>query len=43
MLAEAREKGQSPEQQALVFLKTQADVWKAWLPADVANKVASGL
>lgn len=43
MLAEAREKGVTPEQQALVFLKTQPTVWKAWLPADIAAKVASGL
>lgn len=43
MLAEAREKGVSPEQQALVFLKTQPDVWKAWLPSDIASKVASSL
>lgn len=43
MLAEAREKGVTPEQQALVFLKTQGDVWKSWLPADVAAKVASSL
>lgn len=43
MLAEAREKGVTPEQQALVFLKTQPDVWKKWLPADVAAKVASSL
>lgn len=43
MLAEAREKGRSPEQQALVFLKSQPDVWKAWLPAELAAKVASGL
>jgi glycine betaine/proline transport system substrate-binding protein len=43
MLAEAREKGVTPEQQALVFLKTQGDVWKKWLPADVASKVAASL
>lgn len=43
MLAEAREKGVTPEQQALVFLKTQPDVWKKWLPAETAAKVAAGL
>ncbi|MFA9201630.1 MAG: AsnC family transcriptional regulator [Cypionkella sp.] len=43
MLAEAREKGVTPEQQALVFLKTQGEVWKKWLPADVAGKVAASL
>lgn len=43
MLAEAREKGVTPEQQALVFLKTQGDVWTKWVPAEVAQKVKSGL
>lgn len=43
MLAEAREKGVTPEQQALVFLKRQPSVWQAWLPAEIAAKVASGL
>jgi len=43
MLAEAREKGVTPEQQALVFLKTQGEIWKKWLPADVAGKVAASL
>ena len=41
--AEAREKGVTPEQQALVFLKTQGEIWKKWLPADVAGKVAASL
>lgn len=43
MLAAAREKGITPEQQALVFLRTEPEIWKAWLPADVAAKVAAGL
>lgn len=43
MLAEAREKGIAPEAQAVAFLKTQPDIWRKWLPADVATKVASSL
>lgn len=43
MLAEAREKGVTPEQQALVFLRTQPEIWKKWLPAETAAKVAAGL
>ena len=43
MLAEAREKGVTPEQQALVFLKTKGEIWKTWLPDDVAGKVAASL
>lgn len=43
MLAEAREKGRTPEQQALVFLRTQPEVWRGWLPDEIAAKVAAGL
>lgn len=43
MLAEAREKGLTPEQQALVFLKTQAAAWRDWVPAEIAAKVTAGL
>jgi glycine betaine/proline transport system substrate-binding protein len=43
MLAQARDKGIAPEQQALVFLKSQPDTWKGWVPADIAAKVAAGL
>ncbi|CAH1679047.1 ABC transporter substrate-binding protein [Hyphomicrobiales bacterium] len=43
MLAEAREKGIAPEAQAVAFLRTQPDIWRKWLPADVATKVASSL
>lgn len=43
MLAEAREKGLTPEQQALVFLKTQAAAWRGWVPAEIAAKVSAGL
>ena len=28
---------------AIEFLKTQGDVWKAWVPADVAAKVEAAL
>lgn len=43
MLAQAREKGIAPEQQALVFLKSHPDAWKAWVPAEIAGKVTAGL
>jgi glycine betaine/proline transport system substrate-binding protein len=43
MLAEAREKGVLPEQQALVFLKTQPEAWRGWVPAEIASKVVAGL
>ncbi|PTM42698.1 ABC transporter substrate-binding protein [Bosea sp. 124] len=43
MLAQAREKGVTPEQQALVFLKTQPEAWRGWVPAGIAAKVAAGL
>lgn len=43
MLAEAREKGITPEQQALAFLKAQPELWKRWLPAEAAQKVAASL
>jgi len=43
MLAEAREKNVTPEQQAVVFLKSQPGIWRKWLPAAVADKVASSL
>ncbi|HEV7258828.1 MAG TPA: ABC transporter substrate-binding protein [Bosea sp. (in: a-proteobacteria)] len=43
MLADAREKGLTPEQQALVFLKSQPAAWRDWLPAEIAAKVTAGL
>lgn len=43
MLASAREAGITPEAQAMAFLKAQPEVWKAWVPADVAARVAAGL
>jgi glycine betaine/proline transport system substrate-binding protein len=43
MLAEAREQGRTPEQQALVFLKSQPDAWTGWVPREIADRVASGL
>ncbi|CAD5202050.1 Histidine transporter, periplasmic histidine-binding protein [Pseudomonas sp. FEN] len=32
-----------PRQVTQAFLKDHPDVWKAWLPADVAGKVAASL
>ncbi|AHG39926.1 histidine ABC transporter substrate-binding protein [Pseudomonas syringae CC1557] len=34
---------QDPKAVAQAFLKQHPDVWKAWLPADVATKVSAGL
>lgn len=43
MLAEAREKGIAPEAQAVFFLKSQPEIWRKWVPAEIAAKVASSL
>ncbi len=43
MLAAARAAGITPEAQAKVFLKDNPDLWKRWVPADVAAKVAAAL
>jgi hypothetical protein len=37
------EKHTAPRQAAEAFMKAHPDVWKAWLPKDVADKVASTL
>jgi hypothetical protein len=39
-LAEMSEKHTAPRQAAEAFMKAHPDVWKAWLPKDVADKVA---
>ncbi|MFN3673017.1 MAG: ABC transporter substrate-binding protein [Bosea sp. (in: a-proteobacteria)] len=43
MLAQAREKGIAPEQQAAVFLKSHGEAWKGWAPPEIVAKVAAGL
>ncbi len=43
MLAAARSGGITPEAQAKLFLKNHPEIWKAWLPADIAAKVEAGL
>lgn len=43
MLAAARDKGITPEEQAKMFLREQADIWRKWVPVDVAARVQAGL
>jgi len=42
-LAEMNEKRQQPAEAAKAFLRANPDVWKAWLPAEVAGKVEASL
>ena len=42
-LAEMSEKRTPPNKAALTFLRDNPDVWKAWLPAEVAAKVEGSL
>ena len=42
-LAVMSEKRTPPREAALAFLRDNRDVWKAWLPADVADKVEGSL
>ncbi|OUM38993.1 ABC transporter substrate-binding protein [Pseudomonas putida] len=42
-LAEMSEKRTPPREAALTFLRDNREVWKAWLPADVAGKVEGSL
>jgi len=42
-LAKMSEERLPPRQVTEAFLKEHPEVWKAWLPVDVANKVAAGL
>ncbi|WP_060513055.1 ABC transporter substrate-binding protein [Pseudomonas sp. NBRC 111124] len=42
-LAEMSEKRQQPADAAKAFLRANPDVWRAWLPADVAAKVEASL
>ncbi|MBP5077533.1 ABC transporter substrate-binding protein [Pseudomonas chlororaphis] len=42
-LAEMSEKHTPPEEAAQAFLKEYPQVWRAWLPGDVADKVSASL
>ncbi len=42
-LAEMSEKHGDPRQAAQAFLKQHPDLWRAWLPRDIADKVAAAL
>jgi len=42
-LADMSEKHTPPGEAAEAFMKTHPDVWQAWLPKDVADKVQAGL
>jgi glycine betaine/proline transport system substrate-binding protein len=37
------EKHTPPRQAAEAFMKAHPEVWKAWLPKDVADKVSAAL
>ncbi|WP_416896207.1 MAG: ABC transporter substrate-binding protein [Minwuia sp.] len=40
-LAVMHRQGKAPQEAALWFLRQKPDVWQAWLPADIAAKVAA--
>ena len=42
-LANMSEKRTPPREAALAFLRDNREVWKAWLPADIAAKVEASL
>ncbi len=42
-LADMSEKHLAPRDVTQVFLKEHPDVWKAWLPEDIATKVSASL
>jgi len=42
-LAGMSEKRQQPRQVAEAFLRDQPQVWKPWVPGEVANKVSGSL
>ncbi|RMN33690.1 Histidine transporter, periplasmic histidine-binding protein [Pseudomonas cannabina] len=42
-LGEMSAKHRDPKVVAQDFLKQHPEIWKAWLPVDVANKVSAGL
>ena len=43
MLAYMQENNEKPDGAAMHFLKSKADVWKAWVPDDVAARVESAM
>ncbi|MDE1164844.1 MAG: ABC transporter substrate-binding protein [Pseudomonas sp.] len=42
-LASMSEKHQAPREAATAFLKANPDLWKAWVPADIASNLSSSL
>jgi glycine betaine/proline transport system substrate-binding protein len=42
-LADMSEKHTTPRQAAEAFMRAHPDVWRAWLPTEVADKVAAAL
>jgi len=42
-LAQMSEKRLAPDKAAQAFMRDHPEVWKAWLPADVASKVEASL
>ncbi|MNP61523.1 hypothetical protein D3C76_1567200 [compost metagenome] len=42
-LAQMSEKHQDPRQAGVDFLKAHPDIWKPWLPEDVAARVSASL
>jgi glycine betaine/proline transport system substrate-binding protein len=42
-LAEMSEKHTPPRQAAQAFMKAHPEVWQAWVPKDVADKVSAEL
>jgi glycine betaine/proline transport system substrate-binding protein len=42
-LAQMSEKRQQPRQVAEAFLRDQPQIWKGWVPGEVATKVSSSL
>ncbi|MNL88751.1 hypothetical protein D3C87_2186590 [compost metagenome] len=42
-LAQMSEQRQDPRQASMEFLKAHPDIWKPWLPEDVAARVSASL
>jgi ABC-type proline/glycine betaine transport system substrate-binding protein len=42
-LAAGRAANLTVEQSAVRFLKERPEIWRRWLPEDIANRVASAL
>ena len=42
-MAQMSEKRESPKEAALRFMRDNPNIWKAWLPAEIAGKVEASL